>query len=996
MQIRKNLSIALAALVFAGTVSAQHIPTEFGRSYESGIELFRAGHYLSAQKELENAREAMNPETEKYAEDLDYYLAVCYAENREDGAEEPLEAFLRKYPATIHANDIRLALGNVYSRNREYAQALEQYDRVRPYELSPSARSEYFFNKGYASFADGRHEEALNNFAMVGSDRVYGPSSVYYTAYIDYQNDRLDLARSGFSRLAGDRNYGPIVPFYLLHIDFKNRDYEAVVRSAPELLRVATGERRTEILRITGESYYHLNDYAEALRYMEAYAEYKPDLNREEQYMIGYAAYMTGDFERAIQYLNRVAVGNDLLAQNAGYHIGSASLRLGDKIRAKQAFSLAMKLDADKAVKEEAMFNYAKLEYELGGGMFNQSINTINQYLEEFPESPHIDEMRGYLLAAYMNSRNYAAAYDAIVRINNPDNEVRTALQKITYFRGLEFFLDGDYEKAQEMFATSVANRTNPKYTALTKFWQAETFYRQGEFTRAVPLYQDYIVLAPKDERENLVANYNLAYCYFNLRNLSESELWFGRFLSQYHASDAIAADAHNRLGDIAFINRNYSKAISEYDKSVAIGSAEGDYGSFQRAIALGLTSGNAQKINALKAIIDRGSGEYVDDAMYELGTTYRKIEQFSEAAATLNDFIGRYPDSPYYPDALADLGLIYQNMGNNAEAMRYYKMVVERNPNSPQAINALLGIRNLYVDNNDLEGYFAYADRSGVQTNISVIEKDSLTYSVAERIFLSGDARRALPLMQSYLEQYPNGGYVANATYYVADGHLQEGDKESALRGYEKVIAMKYNPFTVNALLKAGQLNLEDGRTEASAGQFRRVTELSSNRNTVVQALGGYLRSVESDPDPDVLLEAAGFAGSSAFANDEIRRDAAYLRGKAYMGMGEGEKAMEAFRIGSENVSTRNGAESKYLLAELLAEAGELDRAEVEIFDFSDKNTAHQFWLGKAFLLLGDIYLRKGDDFQAKATYQSIVDGYADDRDGIAEEASNRLNELN
>lgn len=56
---------------------------------------------------------------------------------------------------------------------------------------------------------------------------------------------------------------------------------------------------------------------------------------------------------------------------------------------------------------------------------------------------------------------------------------------------------------------------------------------------------------------------------------------------------------------------------------------------------------------------------------------------------------------------------------------------------------------------------------------------------------------------------------------------------------------------------------------------------------------------------------------------------------------------------------------------------AGDTARAEKLVLDFSDKGTPHAFWLAKSFLVLGDIYVQKGDMFQARATYQSIVDGY-------------------
>jgi hypothetical protein len=59
---------------------------------------------------------------------------------------------------------------------------------------------------------------------------------------------------------------------------------------------------------------------------------------------------------------------------------------------------------------------------------------------------------------------------------------------------------------------------------------------------------------------------------------------------------------------------------------------------------------------------------------------------------------------------------------------------------------------------------------------------------------------------------------------------------------------------------------------------------------------------------------------------------------------------------------------------------------------DFISKGTPYQFWLGKAFLLLADIYLDKNDEFQAKHTLKSLVENYSNETDGVKEEASRKL----
>ena len=81
--------------------------------------------------------------------------------------------------------------------------------------------------------------------------------------------------------------------------------------------------------------------------------------------------------------------------------------------------------------------------------------------------------------------------------------------------------------------------------------------------------------------------------------------------------------------------------------------------------------------------------------------------------------------------------------------------------------------------------------------------------------------------------------------------------------------------------------------------------------------------------------------------------------------------------------------------MIEELFERGNLDATEKAVFDYSEREP-QAYWLAKAYLLLGDVYVRKGDNFQARATYQSVADGYSPADDGIVDEAKERIRKLN
>jgi len=71
------------------------------------------------------------------------------------------------------------------------------------------------------------------------------------------------------------------------------------------------------------------------------------------------------------------------------------------------------------------------------------------------------------------------------------------------------------------------------------------------------------------------------------------------------------------------------------------------------------------------------------------------------------------------------------------------------------------------------------------------------------------------------------------------------------------------------------------------------------------------------------------------------------------------------------------------------------MHRPKGEVFAFPD-GEPQAYWLAKAFILLGDVYVKKGDNFQARATWQSVADGYSPADDGIVDEAKARIAKLN
>ena len=144
----------------------------------------------------------------------------------------------------------------------------------------------------------------------------------------------------------------------------------------------------------------------------------------------------------------------------------------------------------------------------------------------------------------------------------------------------------------------------------------------------------------------------------------------------------------------------------------------------------------------------------------------------------------------------------------------------------------------------------------------------------------------------------------------------------------------------------------------------------------------------------PNAITSAKELMNSEKLP-EEINREARYILAKSYIEIQNTPAATDELKFVSKELKSAEGAECKYRLAKLYYDEDKRDLAEKEIFDFIKKGTSFQYWLGKSFLLLSDIYVDKKDEFQATQTLQSLLDYYEIPDDGIKAEAKEKKEKL-
>ncbi len=973
--------------------------TEYYKSVQQEIdvakELFSKGKYISSFHEFEKIQKRVDSKSELYSE-AEYFKSVSALKAGYAAGSKMLTTFTKEYSESPYINSAWLNLGDHQFEKKQYALAIKTYSGVNRKDLSENDRIKIAYQNGYANLMEENLDIAAKEFFTVkDASHLFSKPATYYWAHIMYTTENYNDALTGFRALNNDPSYSTVIPLYISHIYYKQNQYSDVVNYTVQILNDVEEEHKPELSKIVGDSYFHLEQYEKAIPYLEAYFLSTKLTTREENYVLGFCYYRTGSFFKAIPLLEKASAGKDEMAQNAYYHLADCYVKTNEKEKAKMAYDAASNLDFNEAVKETSLFNYAKLTYELSYSPFNETIKAFDKYIELYPNSEKNTEAYSILSEVYMVTKNYKDAVTSIEKIKVKTPNILKAYQRVLYYRGLELFNNLAYNQSIEFFNRSIENGSHDRtINALAYYWKAEANYRTSDYNNAINNFTRFnstpgATALPEYKR----ASYNLAYSFFKVEDYISAANHFKKFITLTQGQRTeMQADALNRLGDCNFLNTDYAQAVQYYQQSYSMKTYEADYALFQIAVCKGLQRNQQGKIENLEQLLSGfPESDFQDDALFELGRAYERLGENQKAAGQYDKIIQNHKQSNYYRKALLQLGLINYNNGDFNKSLAQYKEVADKFPETPEAQAALMGIKNSYIEMNNVEAYFDYAKKTGTSINVSVNEQDSLTFMAAERLYLSSDKNASIQF-ERYLQQFPKGSFATNSHFYLAEIYYNERKYTDANKHYSEVVKQPDNVFTEQALSRSSELTLNAGNYAEALELCNRLEQIASGKWNILRANYGQMRSNMFLKNYENAILAAGKIKKSEVASEAMIREANYTLGKSYFIQGNLIRALDGLKSAATDVKFEQGAEAKYLLAEIYYRQKELQKSEDEISDFISKNTPYQYWLGKSFLLLADIYLSKEDQFQAKHTLKSLYENYNVENDGIKADALKKL----
>lgn len=957
--------------------------------------LYSDGEYSTALTAIEEID--ANRLNSKERQEYELLKALIVYENNILDGRALLFQYLADYPESAKREMLYCYIAKSYYHTGNYDQACSYFGECNFKRLTPRQRDEATLLYALSLLNcgnEGAAENLLMNLSLTSKE--CSKDAEFYLAVINYNRGNLDEAYKGFKNLELDAKYCGESQYYITGIWLKNGE---VTRAADGARLYLDNNKPTvteyyRMYQMLGAAEFMRGNYEEAEKALTIYLENYHTPQRVALYQLGASLYANGKYDKAMEMLSQCTGEDDAIAQSALLHIGLIYLDNGNSNSARLALERAATMTYDDAVREEALYNYALCIHQTRYSPFAESVKAFEQFLNDYPASKHADKVGGYLIEVYNNTRNYNVALQSINKIKNPSAKILEAKQNILYRLGVQEFIDGNMDGVIDYMDSSLKlAKYNVETQSNALFWKGEALFRKGDMAGARRCYGQSLNCGAKG---NSLATYGIGYTYFNEGSYNEACSHFINFVKIADKSDReTISDAYNRIADCHFYQRNFEDAAGYYAQAANTFNKNADYSLYRYAQIQSLRNNQAESLNTLKRLIDKfPNSKYTEQAMYEMGRNYIKQENYREAINTYDKLIATFPNSSTSRRAMAERAMIYNSLGDHRNAIEAYKDIIAKYPQSEEAQVAMQDLKSIYVEMGKVDQYAEYIKNTAGMQPVESNEIDTLTYMAAEKAYGRGELNEAKKAFEDYLQNFPAGAFRQNSYYYKGVICYNQGASDEAVVCFEKVLEFPNSQYREEAMTVAAGIHYDNKVYDKASTFYKQIAEQSSNEERQKTALTRVLHiAIELENNNDII-EYATRLENHRNISPELRREATFNRAKAYLAINERDKAFNDLDSFAQDTRTKEGAEAKYLVAQILFDEGSYDFCEDEINEFIEMSTPHTYWMARSFVLLADLYATQGKTMEAKQYLLSLQNNYDGD-DNIAEMISTRLAKL-
>ncbi|MCP3659949.1 MAG: tetratricopeptide repeat protein [Bacteroidetes bacterium] len=984
----------ISFLIFFSKVSLAKENKKANEVFSKGLKFYNEELYQTAfnyfRKYLKNKK---NKDRQNIV-DAEYYLSICSLILKLPHKDKILKKFISKYGNHPRVSKAYFQLGNICFTENDFKCSIEYYNKVKLNFIYEESKYELFYRLGYSYLNEKNFEKAKQYFDKVKSqDHYYTHIANYYSGYISIRQEKYEEAIKDLKKASENESLRTAIPYLIAQIYHKQHKYKKLIKYIQKSYRTdMILKNQDEIEALLAESYRNLKDYESASKHYDNYILFRDNkIERDILFRNSYCLFVTKNYNLAKKKFQYLSVNNDELTQASSYYLGKIFLKEKKKEDALLAFERSQNVEIQSPIQEESLFLYSKLNYDLGKPLI--SISNFKLLKQKFPYSKFDNKINSFLSDLYLRTNNYDLAISQVEKENNKTDRMLKIYQKGTFYKGIEYFSNGEYQKAIEIFKKSLNSKKNINFTFETYNWLGDSYSAIKNYKAALNSYNKALKINPNNK--NIYQTYyGLGFTQFKMQKYNKALKYFNKFYS-YKSKiknnlKKLYADSELRIADCNYYLNNYDEALIYCNKHLKI-YPKNLHANLQKGIIYSLLGKDKLAEKSFLIVIKNGKHDdliYYDEARFRYAHIAFKQANYKESIKRFKVLILERFHSIYTPSVLLKLAICHINLNENQEAIKLCGRLIHHFPKSLQAYDGLLEIQKIANELIYKKYFQEYKSANPGNKALS-----SIKYAEGKTYFDRKQYQKSISAFSSYIKNYPNNYNCKKAYYMMAQVYAEINQNKKSIEYYYKALQDDNVTFYNRALLQLARIEYQLHDFKNSLKNFIKLEKFTTDKKEKLFAHQGIMKSSYELKHYNKCLKYSKIIiqqNNTPSINFESR----LFKAKSLLKINDKKAGLSELKQISKESNGIYAAEAHYLIAKDLYNKNKYSESLEELFKLTKEYIGYRKWTNKAFILIADNYISMGETFQAKATLKSIIDK-SNDQNTITN-AKERIDNLN